>query len=116
MPPSGYNTKQAQHVQNFLVSCGESLMSETLELGLNPTQGLEREIANISILLSSPDFSPVELALFELNLQFYRKLLLSNPYSLEELQDNCNKIAQEFLCDLIDIDKRSKAVLIASQR
>jgi hypothetical protein len=115
MPPSGYNTKQAQHVQHFLISCGESLISETLELGLNATQGLEREIANISILLSSSDFSSVERALFELNLQFYRKLLLSNPHTLDELQANCNKIAEEFRSEILSIDKRTKAVLFASQ-
>ena len=114
MPPSGYNTNQANHVVKFLVSCGESLASEALELGLTPTQGLEREISNINLLLGSSDFSPIELALFELNRHFYFKLLSAKPETFDEFADHCYNIAEKIQSDLIRIDIRTKRMLLSS--
>jgi hypothetical protein len=112
MPPSGYNTNQADYVAMFLVSCGASLASEAFELGLTPTQGLEREISNINSLMSSSNFSHVELALFDLNRQFYLKLLSDKPPTYDDFDSCCHRIAREIQSKLICIENRTKEILI----
>jgi hypothetical protein len=111
MPPSGYNLFQADNVVEFLISCGESLISEAIAEGRQPEAALTHEISNIDTLVSSSDFSNLEKSVFALNRAFYSLLATSQPKSFEALRSSLPKMASRIRADLLDVDRRSASLL-----
>lgn len=111
MPPSGYSLFQADSVVEFLISCGESLISEATAEGREPEEALTYEIANIDALVSSPDFSHLEKSVFAVNRAFYTLLAASRPNSFDALRLVLPQMAAKIRADLLDVDRRSSSVI-----
>ena len=111
MPPSGYTLFQADSVIEFLVSCGESLISEAIAEGREPDAALAHEITNIDTLVSSSAFSPLEKSVFAVNRAFYSLLETSKPNSFDALRLALPQIATKIRADLLDIERRSTSLI-----
>lgn len=112
MPPSGYSTTQANHIENFLVSCGQSLVQEGKLASRTPEQSILFELENIKKLLADDSFSLLEKSLFQINGTFYRKLLSSTPLSnYDDLIETIKNEAQKARIGFLDVEKRSSDIL-----
>ena len=111
MPPSGYSPAQAGHIQDFLASCGRSLVREGKDLGLSPTESLQRELDNIDALRKSSSFSEVEKVLFALNGAFYELLLAKQPQSYSELSELIGSTSKAAQQGFLAVENRSSGIL-----
>jgi|688.fasta_scaffold342622_2 hypothetical protein len=112
MPPSGYSSTQANHIENFLVSCGQSLVQEGKLASRTPEQSILFELENIKKLLADDSFSLLEKSLFQINGTFYRKLLSSSSLSnYDDLMETIKNEAKKAHIGFLDVEKRSRGIL-----
>jgi hypothetical protein len=84
MPPSGYTAPQSKSIIEFLNSVSNSLKEEGLSFDLTPTQALQREIDNISIIIDAKEFGESENKVLELTGSFYQRILDKNPIDYQD--------------------------------
>jgi predicted nucleic acid-binding Zn ribbon protein len=79
MPPSGYTTKQAQCVADFLRSCAEALEHEAKQRRVPLTSAIDGELRSISNHLKNASVTPNQKSVLHLTEVFYRSLREKAP-------------------------------------
>ena len=100
MPPSGYSTTQAKHMQDFLQSCAVALEAEAADKGESLVEALNREIADIERHAMTTGGSEAQIGILNVTNAFYKNVRLANPSSKEDYQQ---AVAQALISIKLDI-------------
>ena len=86
MPPSGFCEVQADLIVEFLKSCTDALVLESMNSGATPLQALEKERAHIQSYVSD-GCHPLAEGILHLVEGYYSEVVAKGPVTFEELRD-----------------------------
>ena len=103
MPPSGYSSREAGSIVEFLRCCSKALRAEAIRERLAPTDALMREIGDIRGLLDSTSENKAVQAVLQLTGEFYERVARVTPANFDDYDRTVAKMLAEIQGEILAV-------------